>query len=271
MVAKMVVKSISMSLVDGPETPLRELIDVEKIRELAESIRSIGLQNPITVRLKGDRYEVVSGHRRFLAHKLLGLEMIPCIIRDVENAGMLVARCVENIQREDLSPMETARVYKALRDEYGYSLEKMSQVVGKNKMTVWKYVQLLGLPEDFQQAVDKGLLSMSVAIELMKVDEPEFRKYFLKSAVESGITLPVAQMWVGDYERSRGGQYYVAGEGGGAPVDETPILPTYVTCGACHAPVDVRLIKTIGVCGDCFRLIAFAKTPDELSQVGKGG
>jgi len=271
MAIKPVVKLIDLELIDGPVTPLRELIDAEKVRELAESIRSVGLQNPVVVRRNGERFEIVSGHRRYLAHRLLGEKAIACLVKDLDESGLLLARAIENIQREDLSPLETARVYQVLRDKFSYSMEKTAQVVGKNKMTVWKYLQLLELPEDFQGAVDKGLMSMAVAVELMKVDDPEFRKYYLRSAVQSGITLPVAQIWVSDYERSRMGKYYSEGGSGGVPEPDTPNLPTYLTCFACHGSVDVKLVRNIGVCSECYRLIAFARAPQELTQVGKEG
>jgi len=256
---KTVVERIPLDLIDPPSTAIRESIDMEKIRELAESIRERGLLNPITLARRGERYEVVAGHRRYLAHRLLEVDTIEAICRDVDESEMLFARAVENLQREDLRPMEVARVYAAIRDSKGLSIEAVARSVGKTKVTVWKYLQLLELPVDFQRAVDGGMLSISVAAVLMRIDDEPSRKYYLQNAVEHGITEKVALMWVDDFEKTRRGQFYAAsgGEGGEGGIPEVP--PSYVACQACFEPVDVRLVKVVSCCDRCFRVITGPK------------
>jgi ParB/RepB/Spo0J family partition protein len=255
---KLVVAQISLELIDGPETALRERIDGDKVRELAESIRSVGLQNPIIVAPRGERFEIVSGHRRFLAHKLLNAATIDCVVRELDGKGLLLARAVENLQREDLSPLETARVYDTLRREFDYTMEQIAESMGKNKMTVWKYLQLLELPVDFQQAVDKGILAMQTAAELVKIDDPDFRRFYLQSAVDNGITFAVAQMWVMDYEKSKAAKFYEQG-GPSLPAElGPPMPPSYGACAACHGAVDLRDMRHLAVCPSCCKAIMSA-------------
>lgn len=261
---KMVVERIPLDLIDGPETALREKIDGDKVRELAESIRSVGLQNPIIVAPRGERYEIVSGHRRFLAHKLLDVAAIDCVVRELDGKGLLLARAVENLQREDLSPLETARVYDTLRREFSYTLDEIAQSMGKNKMTVFKYLHLLELPLDFQEAVDKGLLSIGAAVELCKIDDLEFRRFYLQSAVDNGITLKTAEMWVQDYEKSRAARFYEQG-GPSLPAElGPPMPPSYGACAACHGPVDLRDMRHLAVCPSCCK--AIMSTPATAPQ-----
>jgi len=257
----MVVERIILEKIDGPETALRERIDGDKVRELAESIRSVGLQNPIVVAPRGERYEIVSGHRRYLAHKLLDAPTIDCVVRELDGKGLLLARAVENLQREDLSPLETARVYDTLRREFGYIIDQIAQEMGKNRMTVWKYLQLLDLPADFQDAVDKGLLSMAAAVELMKIDDPDFRRFYLTNAVDSGITIKVAQMWVDDYEKSKAGRFYDAHPGPLPGEVGPPMAPSYAACACCHAPVDLRDMRHLAVCASCHKTIISTPVP----------
>lgn len=249
------VKRISIDLIDPPDTALRDNIDMEKVRELAESIRERGLQQPITVTKRGERYEVVSGHRRYLAHRVISATTIDCIVREVAPHEMLLARAVENLQREDLSPMETARVYASIRDSLKLSIEGVAKSLGKNKMTIWKYLQLLEMPADIQGAIDAGGLSIAAGVELMKIDDVPSRNYYLKSAVENGITLPIAQMWVSDYERTRQGTYYQGSEGGPGLDPHMGVKPTYVACDCCFGSVDIRVMRHVTVCESCERMI----------------
>ena len=255
---KLVVDRIPLELIDAPETALRERIDGDKVRELAESIRSVGLQNPIIVAPRKDRFEIVSGHRRFLAHKILDAPTIDCVVRELDGKGLLLARAVENLQREDLSPLETARVYETLRVEFGFTLEQIAEKMGKNKMTVWKYINLLELPVDFQQAVDKGMLSMQTAVELIKVEDPDFRRFYLQNAVDNGITFAVAQMWVQDYEKTRAARFYDQGGMALPAAIGPPAPPSYGACACCHGPVDLRDMRHLAVCASCHKTIISA-------------
>jgi ParB/RepB/Spo0J family partition protein len=242
---------IALSEIDRPTVIARDEIDPEKIRELAESIRAIGLRQPVLVRPTDGRYEMVAGDRRYLAHKLIGAETIKAIVREMSDEECTLVRAVENLQREDLSPLEKARTYGYMRDRLGYGTEKIARRVGIKVVTVARYLNLLTLPEEFQQAVNKCVLSVEAAYVLKEVDDPQFRNYYLKAAVENGATVAVVRMWVEDYRRTKEGNFYAAqGEGpGGHGAPEA--LPIFRTCAACRGPVKAEEMRYVGLCLGC--------------------
>jgi ParB family chromosome partitioning protein len=237
--------------VDPPGDAWRDQIDPDKVRELAESIRSQGLLQPILVRPLNGRYEVVTGHRRYLAHRLIGEVKIKSIIREMTDEQVLEARAVENDQREDLNPIEKAKGYKRLRDQLGYSIKKIAQKMGRGTATIERHFRLLDLPEEFQKAVGRGEVSMAVAIILGEIEDEGFRRYYFIAAVENGVTAEIAERWVGDYRNTRLG--IPSSDGGGDGVIQ-PIeapAPIYGTCCSCLGPVESNRIRYIPVCPEC--------------------
>mgnify|MGYP002511056039 CR=1 FL=1 len=150
----------------------RMSFDQEALEELAESIRTLGLIQPITVRRKHDgRYQIISGERRFRACQLTGMDMIPAYIRDANDQGMLEMAIVENIQRENLDPIEIAMSYQRLIDECRLTQEQMAVRVGKKRASVTNFLRLLKLPAKIQHDLKVGLLSVGHAKVLLGVED----------------------------------------------------------------------------------------------------
>lgn len=146
--------------------------DENALNELAESIRQQGIIQPITVRKMGyDRYQIISGERRFRASKIAGLEAIPAYVRIANDQSMLEMALVENIQRENLNPIEIAISYKRLTDECSLTPDQLATKVGKDRSTVSNYVRLLKLPPKIQAAIRDGILSMGHARAMINVDD----------------------------------------------------------------------------------------------------
>lgn len=144
----------------------------ESLAELAESIKALGLIQPITVRLKSDnRYQIISGERRFRACSMAGMDMIPAYVRNADDQGMLEMAIVENIQREDLDPIEVAMSYQRLIDECKLTQEQMAFRVGKKRASVTNYLRLLKLPAKIQHDLKVGLLSVGHAKVLLGIDD----------------------------------------------------------------------------------------------------
>jgi ParB family chromosome partitioning protein len=142
----------------------RKKIDEEEIRELAESIKQVGLLHPPTVQERQGQYEIISGERRVLACKFLGHETICVIVRQhMRTCQVAQAALIENIQRVDLNPIEIAKSIKALMYEFDLSQEELSSQVGKKRSTIANYLRLLQLPERMQQALEDESLSMAHA------------------------------------------------------------------------------------------------------------
>lgn len=150
----------------------RHVFEEDLIKELADSIKTYGLIQPLTVRkINVNEYQIISGERRFRASQLAGLKELPVYIRTANDNEMLELALVENIQREDLNPIEIGISYQRLSDECGYTQEQLSERIGKKRSTISNYVRLLKLPLDIQSALKNKTLSMGHARVIAGVDD----------------------------------------------------------------------------------------------------
>lgn len=155
----------------NPDQPRKDF-DEEALHELAESIRTYGVIQPVTLRRTGDdSYQIVAGERRWRASGLAGLTSIPAYIKEVEDQSVLELALVENIQRSDLNPMEIALAYKGLIDELQITQDDLSERVGKNRATIANYLRLFKLPGEIQVALKNKEIDMGHARALLAVDD----------------------------------------------------------------------------------------------------
>jgi len=253
------IQLIQLKQIDRPKVSGRDSMDPSKILELAESIRENGLLEPIILTPRNGRYEIVAGDRRFLAHEHLGIDKIPAIIKEVSDVQIIILRAVENLQRENLTPLEEARAYQTMREEGGLSVEEICKSTGRSKHTVIRYLKFWRMPEDFKMAVEKGGVALSVAEKLLEVDDPFLRSEWLRMAVENGITTPVAELWVSDYQKSKAGRMHEGtGDVGESDLSPEP-KPVYVTCQICSGPIEIRLAKQIIGCPECIKGVRGSK------------
>ena len=181
---------IPVDLIEPNPYQPRMSFDQEALEELADSIRTLGLIQPITVRKKSDnRYQIVSGERRFRACRLAGLDMIPAYIRDTNDQGMLEMAIVENIQREDLDPIEVALSYQRLIEECSLTQEQMAIRVGKKRASVTNYLRLLKLPAKIQHDLKVGLLSVGHAKVLLGVEDLKVQEYLCDLVIKESLSV----------------------------------------------------------------------------------
>ncbi len=190
----------------NPDQP-RKNFPEESIEELAQSIRKHGLLQPIIAEPSGtDSYIIVAGERRFRAAQRTGLEELPVILRSVSAEKRLQLSLIENIQREDLNPMEEAKAYQGLMELTGYTQEQVAEAVGKNRSTVANALRLLRLPESMQEAVRDGSISAGHARSLLAlVDEAERQALFARIVKES-LSVRQAEQAVQDSVLRRAGK-----------------------------------------------------------------
>jgi ParB family chromosome partitioning protein len=156
----------------NPNQPRREF-DPEALQELADSIKEIGIIQPITLRQMEDgTYQIIAGERRFRASQLAGLSTLPAYIRTADDENVMEMALIENIQREDLNAMEIALAYQHLLDEYDLTQERLSERVGKKRTTIANYLRLLKLPAQIQMALKNHELDMGHARALLSLDNP---------------------------------------------------------------------------------------------------
>ncbi len=167
------INEIDINKIEANPWQPRSHFDEEKLNELAISIKEIGIIQPLTLRKVGsDRYQIIAGERRFRASKLAGLEKVPAFVRDAGDETMLEMALVENIQREDLDPIEIAISYQRLIDECSLTQESMSERVGKKRSTITNYLRLLRLPAEIQLGLREKQISMGHARAIINVEDP---------------------------------------------------------------------------------------------------
>lgn len=167
----------------------RKSFDDESIDDLAKSIEKYGLLNPIVVRKKNDKYEIVAGERRYRAVKKLGLKTIDAIIKDYEEKDVEVLSLIENIQREDLKVLEEANAYKKLSTEYNLTQEEIAKTMGKSRSYIANTMRLLNLFDVEKRALDKGQISPSQARTLLSIEDGNLRSLTLNDFINGSTNI----------------------------------------------------------------------------------
>jgi len=168
----------------------RATFDDDSLNELAESIKVLGLIQPITLRQKAvEMYQIISGERRFRAAKIAGLTLIPAYIRKADDAGMLEMAIVENIQRENLDAIETALSFQRLIEECNLTQEGMADRVGKKRTTVTNYLRLLKLPVEIQKAIKIGKISVGHAKALLSVNNTQTQLQLCELIIKNDLSV----------------------------------------------------------------------------------
>ncbi len=184
------ISKLKISLVDPKSDQPRKYFDKDALEELSASIAENGLLQPILVREYGDgRYQIIAGERRFRASKLAGLTEIPAIVLDKDDRKSAEIALIENIQREDLNPLEEALGYKALADEYGLTQEELSQKVGKSRSAIANMLRLLDLPDEVLSLVASKELSAGHARTLLGLKVRDNMLLLAKRTVEQDLSV----------------------------------------------------------------------------------
>lgn len=181
------VLSIS-EIVRNPNQP-RKTFDEDKIAELADSIRQNGVLQPILVRRKGQKYEIVAGERRYQASKLAGLKEIPAVVREIDDDKVFQLALIENLQRSDLSPIEEAKGYKQLLTSRSLTQEELAKILSKSRSAIANTLRLMDLPVEVQHMMEQGLLTAGHARAILAVPSEEGRIKLAKKVVTESLTV----------------------------------------------------------------------------------
>ncbi len=161
----------------------------QSIEELAQSIRESGVVQPIVVTPEEDHYKIIVGERRWRASQKAGLRKMPVLIRNIPREKQLEISLIENIHREELNPLEIAQAYQRLIDEGGYTQQEVAEKVGKDRTSVTNYVRLLKLPQEIQDHVNEGTLSMGHARTLLALEETTAQLFACRQVVEKSLSV----------------------------------------------------------------------------------
>ena len=205
------VVDLSIAVVEPDKTQPRKRFDNESINELADSIRQHGIITPILVQKRDGYYEIIAGERRWRAAKKAGLKQIPAIVKDLQDKERLEVSLIENIQREDLDEIETARAYKRLIDEHDMTQAEVAERVSKSRPAVANALRLLNLDSRVQAMLADGRLTMGHARCLLGLEDPEKQVEFAEKIIEGKLSVRAAEKLVADFlegrhARSKGGK-----------------------------------------------------------------
>jgi len=182
-------------IVPGAMQP-RTNFDEAALESLAESIKTHGVVQPLLVRRRGEGFELIAGERRWRAAKLAGLTRVPVLVKDVADQNLLEIALIENIQREDLNPIEEAQAYKRLIETVGLTQEALATRVGRDRSYITNYLRLLKLPEDLQKLVIEGRLSTGHARTILGLTHADLQRRLARQVLEDGLSVRATEILV---------------------------------------------------------------------------
>lgn len=248
----MPLKQLPVSEIEDPKTILRSHRDTDEMVQLLESIQAQGLLQPILVRKLDEGYRVVAGHRRLFACRELGFEEIPALVVEMTDQDESIARLTENLNREDLSPIDEAVEFGRLIREYDLTQMDLAKMVHKSIAYVNHRLRLLDLPGAIQTAVDTGILPVSTAYELCHAPNVDTMLHLAHFAVQDGCSPRQMKEWVG-VERARAERAAQLEEPAPAPLQAPPAPMETVNCVPCGASAGVGVsLRPVLFCQNCF-------------------
>ncbi len=184
------ISEIELSKIQANKEQPRTIFDQEALEELSASIKALGLVQPITLREIGpDKYEIISGERRFRASKLAGLETIPAYIKKASDENVMEMALIENIQREDLNAIEIALAFHNLIETYSLTQDKLSERIGKKRATIANYLRLLKLPAEIQMGLKDKKVDMGHAKALLGIEDPTVQLEVYEQILQGGLSV----------------------------------------------------------------------------------
>src|SRR5215213_8683872 len=203
------------SIVPGPMQP-RTHFDEASLESLADSIRTHGIVQPLLVRRRDGGYELIAGERRWRAAKLAGVSRVPVVVKEVPDDNLLEIALIENIQRENLNPIEEAQAYKKLIETVGLTQESLASRVGRDRSYITNYLRLLRLPDDVQQLVIEGRLSTGHARTLLALSHVDLQRRMARKIIDDGLSVRATELLV----QKRSDEKPAAKKSGAAPTED---------------------------------------------------
>ncbi len=249
------VEKIPLDIIDPPDNRHRIEFDEGELQALAASIRSVGLINPITIKLKPDkRYEIIAGHRRWRAMHINGDAYIDAVISESGDDHSEKVKFAENNIRSDLTPMEEAIALSQMLEDDELELHQLANQVSRSMNWVESRLGLLEYPEDLQKAVHDSIVSLAAATELAYIDDDHHRNYLMQYAIESGASAGVLKQWRKEWQHSQ-----MSNPGSEAPrpemgiAGEPPMI--MIPCALCSTPTDHMHTVIVRSCKPCYHAL----------------
>lgn len=244
-------KEIMMSKIVPPALDVRERQNIDKITELAISIKEQGQIQAIVVRPVGDNFEIIVGNRRYLACKQLGREKIKAVVKKLNDEDTILMRVHENLYREDMTPVDEANIVAYLHYELKWELAAIEKKLSKARTWIETRIDIFHMPSMLKDALREKQIPVAVANQIIKADEHEKQKYFLEMAINHGATARQVMQWIIDFKN----ESFAAGN---TPPPEVvlagshPQTITEVECGICGHHMHAGQAIAINTCHTCW-------------------
>jgi len=259
-------REVAIELIDEPTEPARFEIVEDEVVELAESIKAIGLLQALVVIAHGERFEVVAGHRRLKACRMIGKKLVAVNVIDSDAIDADDAKFAENAHRANLSPVEEAFFIERMIEKRGLKQNEIAARLCVSEAYVSQRVTLLRWPQLLQRAIDNGTISFSAARELAKITEKEAFEFHVRQAIENGVTPAVANTWWRDWLTSQ--NYDLSGHSDRVGGEEEIHAPDQdFNCSVCDERFGFRNLHYMRLCPGCYKAI----TDATIGMKGKGG
>jgi ParB family chromosome partitioning protein len=262
------IKYINLADLNLPEFEAHKQIDEKLVLEISESIKQIGVIEPIIVRKVNKHLEIVVGCIRYRATKLAGLKAIPCIEMSLEDDQAEIIKLHENVKRINLDHVDQGHTFIMLREKFGMTEDAISASVGKSTPYVSQHISLITQDSELAAAVKEGLLTFSQARELLTVKNKSQRRHFQKYCENGGATIDVLKNWIKEY-------HYQQPDDNPPDSDNTPpnflheTPKEYRSCEACDKPVEIGDIRQVLYCPACHKAIKDAIFEEKHSNSKK--
>lgn len=195
------IHEIDINLIMPNKNQPRKVFDIDKIKNLSESIEEHGLLQPIVLKKQSGLYEIIAGERRWRACKHLGLKKVPSIIKNVDNVTIAQLALIENLQREDLNPIEEAMAYHRLIDEYNITQDKMSKIAGKSRVYITNTIRLLKLDEYIQDSIVEKTITSGHGRALLAIENDKKRKLAFEKVVADELSVRATEDLVRNFDK----------------------------------------------------------------------
>lgn len=250
--------NLPIALIQEPTHAVRTLLNEEKMEELKESISSLGIIQPLVVKQDEESFKVIAGHRRFIAATMLKLPFVPCIIKEADEEKVLALKINENYGREDINPIDEGSFFYELLSSEKYNMESLCRIVKKSPAYINKRLSVKNLEEDVKSAMIDGKISMSVALELNKIDNPQERDRLIRFAYANGCSARTASMWRSQWELTKTA---IDENQKAPPINQEGTLsgPLLWNCFLCDIAKPPTETYTLAVCTDCRNVLIKSK------------
>lgn len=260
---------VPLSSISSPEDPLRVSMDQAALEELARSIATVGLISPPLVKRTVNGYEVIAGHRRLMACRLVGLSKIPVLISEGDAEANAAAMLVENVLREDLTPVEEAQALRRMREVLGLNVAQLADRTKKSEAWVRGRLELLDWPLFVLQAIAERQVKVSVVRPLMAIENTDERDRLLRFAIESGVTARVAESWAAQAR----GDLVPGGEASAPRVAGQLGMGDFIVkmpCWLCRQEHNAIELAVARLCSECVQAADAVKRDAVATAVGGG-